>query len=191
MGSIMNHPSVVAFAQAVDQVLNSRTFVLSCEKAQGEHGTLGLMQFLASPRLDEALLEQDLLLQDGDFFHEWGGGQWAPRWTTFEREQHPSIQSLSGVEGVDYLMDMLSEQTPQRFHSPYQCKLTEKHAKELISHFMTHITGNESFQFYTIETAYLFSTPDTADYWDGMGLDSLTAIESQTQWTLIITNGCA
>lgn len=183
------------FLDGVDSVLNSNTFLLTAAVPSTSKPTDAgrIRAFIASAGFSRALLRQDRE-REWDLFHEWNAAMTdrVPVPLPLVRPAEPRPRAMSESEARALLVSMLTGGGIRGFRSPYRKELDIDVARNLTGALLATLLRGQPGRFYALDLGFLFPHgADGAGYLDGAGSDTATAILTDSQTSILLTNGMA
>jgi len=195
-------PGIKAFLDALDQVLNSNSFLLDCP--------IDLTIDDSASRLEALIRSQafkDLLIE-GDIERGWMNyGEWDPEANRYTRLHHGGHFHRAGCSLTMHALDRAAVR--QRLvhlltgtASPYHRQLSESAAAPLVGAFLDELLGEhpEEWAFLAVDPTFLHTSgyygnptrpPGSDDfaYFDGGEGDSSTVFYRRGATWMLLTNG--
>lgn len=195
---IIDQPPVKRFLDAVDQVLNSNTFLLSFH-GQEDNLAESFQKFIECDFMDQ------LILQDAhrDWDNYWYYGQDDAK-NAYKKEQvvrhqfNGSIQRMQPEHRLAYLEDMLTTKSiMHHFKSPHQRSIPEYIAAEIVHNFIEAIMSGRPWRLFQVTPNFCYTLleqeedPDIIGYFGGNGFGDSASIllRDDNKAYLLLTNG--
>lgn len=190
---------IKTFLDAVDNVLNSNTFLLPFDVHSYDLNT-ELSNFLRSESFIEQLINQD---KERDWFNLHYFDEKTESYTQrkgkiLSEKIELKIKEVEDGKS-DYLIAMLTGDTTKgRFFSFYSKQMDKEKAKAIVDNFTSFLSVNVNWRLFTVEPDFLkdevevYSKEEDLRYFGGgYGNDSATIILIKDKAYLLLTNGIA
>lgn len=182
---------VKEFLDAVDTVLNSQSFFIvfdNLAEYKGQTDKETIRAVLYSEEFDQKWEAQDQE-RNWELFKEWKEDTKHP--TQVKKNKDLEITLLK-VEVANYWIDLLIANPVSRFYSPYAKALSSQHAQELVKSVLQEFDWYNRGKLYEIKPDFLFTVGNKEgglEYLWNCGLDTISAIVSNSKIGILLTNG--
>jgi len=195
---ILKDKNITDFLDAVDEVLNSQTFLGHFSIALNESIETALRNFIASNELKKQILEQDLL-KFGNYKRQ--EGKLGTLGNLHKSSFEIYLKLIKKENSFDYLKALLTTKTDLFFlQSPYNKELSELRVEKILRRFIETLLDESDWDLYSLNTSFLYNKEEERSlrregkyiisyFYNLFGDTASLVIVENNQAFLLLTNG--